>query len=241
MIGVRREVIGDCTLYLGDCREILPSLGKVDAVVSDPPYGINYKGGSTGKSGISTTKKRFTETIRGDDRPFDPGLFIAMGARCCFTGAQHFAKRLPGGAFHVWIKRGPYAPIDQADGDLIWISGDKTPLRIVDMVWRGICRNVENTEPIEHPTQKPVALMAWCIEKTVTSGTILDPFMGSGTTGVACVRLGRRFVGVEIDSRHFDTACRRIERAHSQPDIFISTSCDYDKPTQMRIEFADVQ
>lgn len=208
---MRKEVIGDATLYLGDCLPIAyhmlaEQLSRPDclplAVVSDPPYGINYVSGANSKSSISTTKKRFTQGIKGDDKPFDPLPFLRLGP-CCFTGAHHFAASLPSGSFHVWNKRGPYAPIDQADGDLIWVSGEKQPLRIVDMVWRGLCRTVENTEPIEHPTQKPVALMRWCIERVGSAPVIFDPYMGSGTTGVVAVQMGRKFTGVEIDPEHF--------------------------------------
>lgn len=208
------------TLYLGDCREILPTLGKIDAVVTDPPYGQGHKRGGSSKNSISTTKKVFTETITGDDRPFDPSPWVAL-APCCFTGAHWFYDRLPpGGGFHVWNKRGPYEPIDQADGDLIWLS-ERSNLRIVDLVWRGLCRTTEHTSPIEHPTQKPIALMEWCLGAMPTANIILDPFMGSGTTGVAAVRLGRKFIGIEIEPKYFDIACRRINSATRQTDLFI--------------------
>lgn len=229
---MRKEVIGDCELYLGDCREVMPSISGFDAVVTDPPYGIGYRSGANSRNSISTVGKRFTAKIIGDDGPFDPRPFLAAFKHCCFTGAQHFAERLAGGSFHVWNKRGPYAAIDQADGDLVWISGDAKPLRIIDIVWRGICRTSENTSPIEHPTQKPVKLMAWCLERTPTQ-TILDPFMGSGTTGVACVRMGRRFAGIEIDQVYFDVACKRIEHAHRQPDLFVEPPAP--KPAQLTL------
>jgi site-specific DNA-methyltransferase (adenine-specific) len=210
--------IGRATLYLGDCRTV--DLPPVDAVVSDPPYGISYKSGVNSKASISTTGKRYSQGIIGDDKPFDPSPWLAMGP-CAFTGAQHFAERLPGGSYHVWNKRGPYAPLDQADGDLIWVSGPKTALRVVDMVWRGLCRTVEHDQPIEHPTQKPVALMSWIIERLPGSpAVILDPYCGSGTTGVAALKLGRSFVGCEIDPEHFETACRRLLEAQRQPTLF---------------------
>lgn len=213
------QLSDDVTLMLGDCRELLPSIGRVDAVVTDPPYGISYVGGTNLKNSISTTGKRFSVGIIGDDIEFDPSPFMAMSVASCFTGAHHFAQRLPGGSFHVWNKRGPYAPLDQADGDLIWISGEKRALRIVDLVWRGICRTTENTAKIEHPTQKPVALMSWCLQQFPNANVILDPFMGSGTTGVAAVSLGRSFIGIEIDEGYFDIACRRISDALSRPRL----------------------
>ena len=236
--GARRvERIGDAVLVLGDCRSIAPTLPRPDAIVSDPPYGIGYISGPISKSSISTTGKRFSVGIIGDDEPFDPLPWTAAAGVACFTGAQHFYTRLPaGGAFHVWNKRGPYAPLDQADGDLIWIS-HKSALRVVDMVWRGICRTVENTQPIDHPTQKPVALMEWCIEKAgVPAGALcLDPYMGSGTTGVACLRRGVRFVGIEIDERYFDVACRRVAEAARQPSLF--DAAPPPKPQQMALGY----
>jgi len=215
----RIETIGDATLYLGDCREILPTLGRVDAVVTDPPYGIGYVSGPISKNSISSTGKRFSVGIIGDDAPFDPAPFLEAAGVCIFTGAQHFAARLPGGSYHVWNKRVGYAPLDQADGDLVWISGKMRALRIIDLLWRGICRSTENTDPIEHPTQKPIALMDWCLKQTPADVT-LDPFMGSGTTGVACANLGRKFIGIEIEPKYFDIACRRIEQAYKQPRLF---------------------
>lgn len=209
------------TLYLGDCREILPTLGKVDAVVTDPPYGMNYKRRGNSSKSISYSNKVFSEKIVGDSSPFDPAPWLNTGAMCCFTGAHWFYEKLPAnGGFHVWNKRGPYLPIDQADGDLIWIS-KRSNLRIVDLVWRGICRTTETGSPIEHPTQKPIALMGWCLEQLPSAMLVLDPFMGSGTTGVAAVRLGRKFIGIEIEPRYFDIACKRIKFALDAPDLFV--------------------
>jgi site-specific DNA-methyltransferase (adenine-specific)/modification methylase len=234
----RCERIGDAVLYLGDCREVLPTLSGVDAVVTDPPYGQRHKRGGNSRNSISTTKKVFTETITGDDRPFDPSPWIIWP--CCFTGAHWFYDRLPsGGGFHVWNKRGNYLAIDQSDGDLIWTS-HRTNLRIIDLVWRGICRTTEHSSPIEHPTQKPIALMEWCVGQFQDATTILDPYMGSGTTGVACARLGRRFIGIEIEPRYFDIACRRIEQAQRQRDLFVHAPMpEHPVETQIADLFAE--
>jgi hypothetical protein len=216
----RVETIGRATLYLGDCRKLVDLIPAPDAVVSDPPYGIRYKSGANSSKSISSTGKRYTKAIAGDDQPFDPAPWLAL-SQCAFTGAQHFAERLPGGSYHCWNKRGPYEPIDQADGDLIWISGPMKPLRVVDMVWRGLCRSVEHDQPIQHPTQKPVALMAWMIDRLPQpANIILDPFMGSGTTGIAALRLGKSFVGIEMDPEHFETARRRFETEVAQGSLF---------------------
>jgi site-specific DNA-methyltransferase (adenine-specific) len=198
---MRVETIGDATLYLGDCAEFMPIIGKVDAVVTDPPYGIRYLGSTTGgASSISRTGKVQRAAIHGDDKPFEPTPFLQLGI-CAFTGAQHFADKLPGGSFHVWNKRLDYKPLAQADGDLIWISGEKRALRIVDMLWRGLCRHVERDDLIEHPTQKPVALMHWILEKAGSPTVVLDPYMGSGSTGVAAIQTGSRFIGCEIEPK----------------------------------------
>jgi len=222
----RKETLAEgVTLYLGDCREILPTLGKVDAIISDPPYGIKHNGTRSPKSSISSTGRRQSKiSIVGDNDPFDPAPFLESSSVACFTGAQHFAERLPGGTYHVWNKRGPYDPLHQSDGDLIWISGEKRALRIVDLVWRGICRTTENADQIVHPTQKPVALMDWCIRWIGPKAiAIVDPFMGSGTTGVAAVKLSRKFIGIEISPAYFDIACKRIQAALDAPDMFIET------------------
>jgi site-specific DNA-methyltransferase (adenine-specific) len=185
--------------------------------VSDPPYGIGYKSGPNSSASISTTGKRFEEDIEGDDQPFNVAPWLAAGfAGYAMTGAHHYADRLPAtGSYHVWNKRGPYKPIDQADGDLVWVS-KKQPLRIFDCVWRGLCRHVEKDDPIVHPTQKPVSLMEWMMGLIDGADCVFDPYMGSGTTGLAALRLGRKFVGWEKREHHFLTACQRIEDAQRQ-------------------------
>lgn len=223
---MRKEVIGNATLIFGD-SEVSALTADAHAAyrfflfVSDPPYGIGYKSGPNSRNSISTTGKRFEEEIEGDDKPFQPEPWLQAGfAGYAMTGAQHYASRLPdAGSFHVWNKRGPYKPIDQADGDLIWTTANE-PLRIFDGVWRGLCRSLEHNEPIVHPTQKPVALMAWMIEMLPVGEVVFDPYMGSGSTGLAALRLGRKFVGWEKREHHFEVACRRIEDAQRQERLF---------------------
>jgi hypothetical protein len=221
---IRTEHLSDSvTLHLGDCRDILPTLDVGFAVVSDVPFGMNYRrhGDNCGPNSISSTRKVQVEEIEGDKQPFDPKHLLGA-EEVCLIGAEWFYDRLPaGGCFHVWNKRGPYKPMDQADGHLVWMS-QKQPLRIVELVWRGICRTTENTSKIEHPTQKPIALMEWCIER-VKAKRICDPYMGSGTTGVAAVKLGRGFDGIEKIEKFFDIACRRVSETLRQPDIFRAT------------------
>lgn len=204
------------TLILGDCLDVTDELDGVQYVVSDPPYGMGYKRSGNSKNSISTTGKVWTETIEGDDQPFDPSPWLRWP--CAFTGAHWFYDRLPaGGTIHTWDKRGPYDAIDQADCDQIWCSLRK-PSRKLECVWRGLCRKTEVNDPIIHPTQKPVMVMAWMMERLeVPQGaTVLDPYMGSGTTGIACVRTGRNFVGIEKDPKHFATALARLEAEMNQ-------------------------
>lgn len=207
----RIETIGDCTLYLGDCRDILPTLGKVDAVVTDPPYGIasTWKGGFSGKHGWGKAKdeaalrNEWDEDIPGE-AVFD--LIRGMSQEQIIWGGNYFPLP-PSRCWLVWNK--PERNFSLAEAELAWTNRDNV-VRVID---------APRSEPGRlHPTQKPVAVMAWSVEKT--RGTVLDPFMGSGTTGVACVNLGRTFIGIEREPSYFDIAVRRIEEAYKQPRLF---------------------
>lgn len=218
------------TLYLGDCREILPSLGKVDAVVTDPPYGIAYVKGGGGRGPDGSHRRPLASTLRGydpivgDTQAFDPSPWIRVCPNVLMWGADHFYARLPdSGRFLAWNKLGDMEPWDSfSDVEFAWHSADSAA-RIFSMKWKGIAcdKRGESNGLREHPTQKPLALMRWCIEQIGDAHTILDPFMGSGTTGVAAVKLGRRFIGIEIEEKYFDIACRRISEALKQGDLFI--------------------
>jgi DNA modification methylase len=203
--------IGECTLYQGDCREILPTLGKVDAVVTDPPYGI----GRDGKRRCSR-HKGYDYLGWDAERPaaelFE--LLRRVSDEQIVWGGNYFADLLPpGGKWLVWDK---CQRIDQSDGELAYTSMSGA-LRIFDMN-----RIVLQYDGAVHPTQKPVELMKWSVQQLPpNSQTILDPFMGSGTTGVACAKLGRSFIGIELETKYFDIACRRIEKAYQQPDLFV--------------------
>ena len=214
---MRVETIGDATLYLGDAREIVPGLGPVDAVVTDPPYGMAWERRvSVGRNGHGAGSKssNFGVTIHGDDKPFDPSPWLAF-PQVILWGANHYAGRLPVGTTLVWIKRmdsgfGSFL----SDAEIAFKKGGHGVYCRRDTSLMG------ETLERAHPTQKPVGIMEWCVG--MTSGVVADPFMGSGTTGVACARLGRRFIGIEIEPRYFDIACRRIEAAYRQADLFVA-------------------
>ena len=216
----RREVIGNAVLYLGDCLDVLPTLPKVDAVITDPPYGMDL---DTDYSGFSSWGAKGTkyERIVGDDNPFDPSPFLSLATVCIFWGAQWFAHSLPiSGGWLVFNKRGDGKPSEICFGDaeLAWCNRIKS-VRLYSQMWHGVARRW-SSEGCLHPTQKPIGLMEWCIRQAGEPAIILDPFMGSGTTGVACMNLGRKFIGIEIEPKYFAIACERIENAQRQVRMF---------------------
>jgi DNA modification methylase len=204
-----KVVIGNADLWLGDCREILPTLPKVDAVITDPPYGIN-KDGQKETTGGHGGRKEYEFLGWDSERP-DAEVFrliLAAADKHVIWGGNYFADLLPAtGKWFVWDKG---QRINQSDGELAW-THDSGALRICTM------NRVElMTDGAEHPTQKPVRLMEWCIDQIKAKGTVLDPFAGSGSTGVACMRLQMPFIGIEMEAKYFDIACRRIEDAQRQ-------------------------
>lgn len=222
----RKEVIGDCTLYLGDSLEILPALGAVDAVVSDPPYGIAFAHGGNDRSGIGKGKyaTKFAKVaIAGDDKPFDPTPMLTIAPIIILWGGNHFADSLPpSSSWFVWDKRAAsHHSNDFADCELAW-TNRKGVARVFRHQWDGMMRASERGIERVHPTQKPIELMKWCLEQIPGAESICDPYMGSGSTGVACAKLGRKFIGIELDEGYFDTACKRIREAYAQPDMFVA-------------------
>jgi site-specific DNA-methyltransferase (adenine-specific) len=214
----RVETIGRATLYLGDARAILPTLNGIDAIVSDPPYGMDWKftGQGSGKSAQGGTRSVTKgQRIKGDNDDFDPSFMLGY-PKVLLWGMHHFPQHLSRGSVLVWIKKyedafGSFL----SDADLAWLNSGC-----------GVyCSKTINPASFQadkcHPTQKPVELMRWCIERVGAAQLIADPFMGSGTTGVAAVTMGRDFIGIEIDPDHFVTACKRIEDAQRQSDLFI--------------------
>jgi site-specific DNA-methyltransferase (adenine-specific) len=201
----RKETIGNAVLYLGDCLEILPTLGKVDAVITDPPYGIArvMKGG----------KGTGHWTLLSDGNPWDheaPDLNFMMGAADNFViwGGNYFPLP-PSRCWFVWDKQNAVPTMGQCE--LAWTNADRPIQRISSPVGR---------VNFGHPTEKPIEVMQWTLKQSRTTGTILDPYMGSGTTGVAALQAGRQFIGIEIEPKYFDIACERIENAQRQVRMF---------------------
>lgn len=219
----REEIIGDARLILGDCRDILPTLGKVDAVVTDPPYGIGAANGANG-GGMDASRRyvRRPKTYAGtwdSERPA-ASIFAEMleqSAEQVIWGGNYFADVLPqSGRWLFWDKLNSMPTY--SDGEMAWTSLRGDAVKKFTRCNNGLAslRDGERS----HPTQKPVALMEWCLGFVPDARLVLDPFMGSGTTGVACANLGRAFIGIEREPSYFDIACRRIEEAYRQPRLF---------------------
>jgi site-specific DNA-methyltransferase (adenine-specific)/modification methylase len=221
---MRIETIGRATLYEADCRDVLPTLGKVDAVVTDPPYGIGAdKGAAIGGTDASGRYVRRPKQYDGgwdDDRPDDATLatMIAIARESIVWGGNYFADVLPrGGRWLFWDKLNSMP--SYSDGEIAWTNIAGVVVKKIAQCNNGMASMQDGDR--WHPTQKPERVMRWCLGFLPNAQTILDPFMGSGTTGVAAVQMGRNFIGVEREPKYFDIAARRIEDAQRQGDMFI--------------------
>ena len=216
----RKEVIGDCVLYQGDCLEVMPTIGKVDAVVTDPPYGIKQDKGFEGFGGFRKPIARRQYAGGWDDERPSPETFratLSAAKQAIIFGGNYFTDLLPQGRhWLVWDKKNTMPSF--SDCELAWTSINKKSVKLLTYEYNGL---IGKREERVHPTQKPVEVMSWAIQQTQKAETILDPFMGSGTTLVACAKLGRKGIGIELDPDYFDIACRRVEEAYRQPDLFI--------------------
>lgn len=239
-------VIGDARLYLGDCRTILPALGKVDAVVTDPPYSISLEGSSGSFTRLNNKGTRSLSFFEGDtDWPamtatvlerISLSLELNPLSVYCWCGHRQFGPLIElleraeySTRFLVWSKKCP-APAPPRSG---WQSGAelcvygyKPGRRFADGMFNNVfvADSYRFGQPgkVDHPTQKPMDVTVPPINVSTCRGDlVLDPFMGSGTTGVACAKLGRKFIGIEIEPKYFDIACKRIEKAYAQGDMFI--------------------
>lgn len=210
---IREERIGGQRLILGDSREVLPLLPRPDAIVTDPPYGIGI------------TKSNRLAVSRGlggkswDDEPADMTALLALGCQMIVWGGNYFDLPPCRGPL-VWDKNN--AGRDFADFEMAWTN--------LDMVARRIIYRPMNMDGGKlHPTQKPIAVMEWCLGFLPDAQTVLDPFCGSGSTLVACQRMGRHGTGIERDPDYFEVMCRRVEEATRQADLFITPA---SSPTQ---------
>lgn len=212
------------TLHHADCMTLLAELPRDAIVLMDQPYGINYRVNERrDRAGLKTEKLLDTEkraAIHGDAQPFDPRPWLEF-ARVAMFGAEHVEGLPAGGRWIVWDKRRGTTPDDHPDCEMVW-TNVRGASRIHRQLWRGICRegeeNVSRSRKL-HPNQKPVALLDFILTQlgAKPGDTVIDPYMGSGSTGVAALRRGLKFIGIEIDPTHFETARVRLE--NEQRDI----------------------
>ena len=225
--GVKRaRVIGRCELMQGDCLEIMPGLKRVDAVVTDPPYGIG-----TGKTPVGDGGRCWGEQI-WDRKTVDglEGAILQLDVPAIVWGGNYY-RFPPSRGWLSWDKCQPKEWYSTAHFELAWTNMDRNAQRFF------MSQVVAHTNMDKaHPSQKPVALMEWCLGFLPNADTILDPFMGSGTTLVACAKLGRKGIGIELDPDYFDIACKRVEDAYRQPDLFV----DQPKPEEPKQEDFDL-
>lgn len=206
--------IGDAVLYRGDCAEILPTLGKVDAVITDPPYGIKRSGQAETNTKNPKHKRREHLDLGWDEGRPEQAMFDLMRSISkvqVIWGGNYFADALPPTMGWLYWDKGQRG-LSMSDGELAWTSMQKA--------LRSFLCNRAALVGAEHPTQKPLSLMVWCVEQAGTPGLIVDPYMGSGTTGVAAVQLGCKFIGIEREQKYFDIACERIANAQRQQTLF---------------------
>lgn len=211
-----------CSVVQGDCLELMadvPFLGV--ALIADPPYGIDYKPQRVLAVCSKWKSQKPFAPVHGDNEPFDPEPFMHFPKIVLF-GANHYASRLPdSGGWIVWDKKRG-ATLSRgfigSDAELIWTNCGGT-VSLFQYMWNGLCRDGEVGEHY-HPTQKPIALMEFCIEKAGNPETVLDPYCGSGSTLVAAKKLGRHFLGFEISAEYCQIARDRLARIDAQPTLF---------------------
>jgi site-specific DNA-methyltransferase (adenine-specific) len=203
----KKIVIGDATLYLGNCMDILPALGKVDAVITDPPYGIGFAAQPTKWQRLAGKHPEKWDDATAPDMD----ALRAIGKVQIIWGGNYYVLPTTRG-WLSWFK--PDAPPSMANFELAWTNQDRNARQL------SVSIGATNAERVGHPTQKPLALMRWTIEQAGPAHSIADFFMGSGTTGVAAIQMGRSFIGIEREPKYFDMACKRIEQAHAQGQLF---------------------
>lgn len=214
----RKKVIGNCTLYLGDNRDVMSfiDLSMVGACVTDPPYGLGKKishGGRFQKiHGFEQCEKMALWDCKAPCMKF----LLDLNVPTILWGGNYFNNLPPSRKWLVWDKVGGMKGRSFAEGELAYCNFDGN-LRIKKF------NPLSMQENKEHTTQKPLEIMKWCIEQLPKdcTGAIFDPFMGSGSTLVACAKTGRHGIGIEIDEEYFNIACKRVEDAYKQGDMFL--------------------
>lgn len=241
----RREVIGDCVLYLGDCLEVMPTIGKVDAVITDPPYcsGARNSADIAGRGGMSRGQRWASKPITNDRMTVTGFTWLIR-----HVARQSYALLPDGGSFLSFIDWRQYPTLYgivesvnfRVQTVAVWdkehmalgngfrnqheflLHAAKGVPTIAHKGTPNILRHTRISASELHPTEKPVGLLELIIPVPTERGAIiLDPFMGSGTTLVACAKTGRRFIGIELDPDYFEIACKRVREAYAQPDMFV--------------------
>jgi site-specific DNA-methyltransferase (adenine-specific)/modification methylase len=215
---MEKQEIGNATVILGDCLEILPTLGQFDAVVTDPPYGIGEARKNNASRGKLAVAKDYGISD-WDDQPITKESvdFLRNISKWQIIFGGNYFELPPAKCWLIWDKENGES--DFADAELAWTNLNKA-VRLKRYMWNGMLRANKELRG-DHPTQKPIGIMKWVISHLPTDvKTIIDPYMGSGTTGVACMEMDKAFVGIERERKYFDIACKRIEDAQRQERLF---------------------
>ena len=224
----RKVEIGDCVLYEGDCLEVMLTLDPVDAVVTDPPYGVNYQGSKTkhGQNGFAYDS--FVDTPENIKLICVPAVRMAVGmSRSAIVtpgNANAFKYDEPRSLGVIYYpsgaNSGPWGFV--CSQPLFYYGKDPYLSNALGRLPNAFSTTEATDRNINHPCPKPIRQTEWMVSRVSLQGeVVLDPFMGSGTTGVACAKLGRKFIGIELEPKYFDIACERIQKAYDQPDLFV--------------------
>lgn len=212
-------------LYHGACEDIMPELGSVDLILADPSYGIGYKPQKhNSKRSMGNRNFCATDQLIGDTGKLDfdakPIYSQFKNVPQIWWGANNYADSLPRSrGWLVWYKAVGMEATDFSHAELAWTSLDM-PIRGINYLWMGMCRAGEHNKRRVHPTQKPIEIMMWCLSFFPKANVILDPFIGSGTTAIACERLGKKWIGIEIEEKYCEIASQRITREIQQIKMF---------------------